>query len=165
MASPFAVVPNPADATSHLLFFLSGTTQQLGMEVRPVAAATTYVHFVNNGLPQGIINNPTSLAATVLNGAVGVPRLIWLQAVDTHANAPKVSVYGLATITTTTGASKHTNAPAGEITTSTTYISTLSPVFDPISTDPGVVTTLPGLAACASPDGTTNWVYFLQTPE
>lgn len=72
MASPFAVVPSPAklNPDSHLLFFLATTTQQLAMEVRLISQAQPYIQYANNGVPQGIINNPSALAAAVLNGAV-----------------------------------------------------------------------------------------------
>lgn len=67
------------------------------------------------------------------------------------ANRPKVTVYGHATLT------------SGSI--STSYICTLSPYFNPISTDKSVTTTQPSLAACVSRDGATNWVYYIASPE
>jgi hypothetical protein len=70
MASPFAVIPNPADQSSQLLYFLVGTSQQIGMEVRPQVQTQTYVHYKNNSIPQGVIANPGAFAATTFNGVV-----------------------------------------------------------------------------------------------
>jgi hypothetical protein len=128
MTSPFAVIPNPADESRHLLFFLAGTSQQLAVEVRPQAQTQSWPKYTANKVPQGVIANPTALAVTTLNGVV--------------------TVYGLATIAETTSSSA-------------SYVSTLSPVFNPISTDRSAVSAATSLAACANSDGTANYVYYL----
>jgi hypothetical protein len=69
MASPVAVITNPADPSNHLLFFLNGTTQQLAMEVRSVDGITPITPFVNNGPSTGSIQvNP--LAAVLKKNVV-----------------------------------------------------------------------------------------------
>jgi hypothetical protein len=127
MASPVAVIANPADPSDHLLFYINGTTQQLAMEVRPVSA-TAFTPFVNNGPSTGSIQvNPL--------------------AVVLKKNVP--TVYG-------------TSQPGGK--SGPIYVSTVSPYYNPISADPGVQTTTPGLAACSNED-VNDWVYYLRQPE
>ncbi|KAK3307148.1 wall-associated proteinase [Chaetomium strumarium] len=127
MASPVAVIANPADPNDHLLFYINGTTQQLAMEVRPVNTST-FTPFVNNGPATGSIQvNPL--------------------AVVLKKNVP--TVYG-------------TSKPQGR--SGPTYVSILSPYYNPISADPGAQTTTPGLAAC-SDDDANDWVYYLRQPD
>jgi hypothetical protein len=71
------------------------------------------------------------------------------------ANTRKVTVYGLAGISTTSGG----------VTTTTTYVSTLSPILNPISNDVTAVPAKTSLAASANADGTINYLYYLTQPE
>lgn len=74
MASPVTVIPNPGDQNSHLLFFLNDFKQQLAMEVRPVLSPARFTAFQDNGVPKGIIVNPSSLSAVLSNGVVSLLR-------------------------------------------------------------------------------------------
>jgi hypothetical protein len=133
MTSPCAVITNPIDNTHHLLFFLSGTSQQLAFEVRSQVQIQEWVKYTANNVPTGNVANPTALAVTTLDGVV--------------------TVYGLAAI------------PVPGTQEVINYVSTLSPVLNPISTDKTAIAATTSLAACASPDGTANYVYYIYSTD
>ena len=64
-----------------------------------------------------------------------------------------VTVYGLAGVT------------ASSTQAVTNYVSTLSPVLNPISTDASAIPATTSLAACANPTGTANYVYYISTTD
>jgi hypothetical protein len=70
MASPVTVIPTPGDQNSHMLFFLNDFRQQLAMEIRPVVNPARFTAFQDNGVPKGLIVNPSSLSAVLSNNVV-----------------------------------------------------------------------------------------------
>jgi galactose mutarotase-like enzyme len=63
MASPVAVIPTPDYPTTHMLFFLNGYKQQLALELRSTNTAK-YIPFHDNGVPKGVIVNPSSVGSS-----------------------------------------------------------------------------------------------------
>ncbi|KAF7590763.1 hypothetical protein BBP40_002378 [Aspergillus hancockii] len=62
MAAPVSVIHNPRDDEAHLLYFLN-SKQQLALEQRPVIQPASYTRYNDYGVSQGVIVNPSSLAA------------------------------------------------------------------------------------------------------
>jgi hypothetical protein len=95
MAAPATVIPTPGDPDSHLLFFLNGYKQQLAMEVRPVVNTTQYTAFQDNGVPKGVIVNPSSLSAVLCKNVVSLHESL----IDAHLNLGayilQPTVYGI----------------------------------------------------------------------
>jgi hypothetical protein len=89
MASPVAVIPTPDSPTTHMLFFLNGYKQQLAMEVRSTKDTKNYLPFHDNGVPKGVIVNPSSLSAVLSNGIVSV-RVVRLSYSQWLVNCPQV---------------------------------------------------------------------------
>ncbi len=55
-----------------MLFFLNGFKQQLAMEVRSVVNPAEFTAFQDNGAPNGVIVNPSSLSAVLSNNVVSL---------------------------------------------------------------------------------------------
>ena len=151
MASPVTVIPNPGDENSHLLFFLNGFKQQLAMEVRSIVNTSQYTAFQDNGAPNGVIVNPSSLSAVLSNNVVSQPATCMrTHGASTALTTSKPTVYGI----TQPGVSDKNY-----------YISTVSPIYNPIATGSGVQTTGSAVAACSDPATGNDYVYYIQVPQ
>ncbi|EER25093.1 Wall-associated proteinase precursor [Coccidioides posadasii C735 delta SOWgp] len=72
MASPVTVLENPIPKSGqHLLFFLT-SKQQLALEQRPIESSLGYSAYVDHGVSQGVIVNPSSIAAAMRSSLITV---------------------------------------------------------------------------------------------